>query len=148
EIRRSVFAVVNDEIGAAIEELLVAVADEAQARAQADLALTAQFNGFSASGMVKFEVAATSEGALASYTILVNAGSPESPNFKSAGRIIDVMDNGEDPPSSRIVLLADQTVIYDGVAGVLFQNGKLTGVGGKAEFDLLQGRFIIYRETT
>ncbi len=142
EIRRSVSAVVDGQIGAAIEELLLAVANEAEARSQADLSLAAQYGGFSASGQIRFQAVATSADALASYSVLVNVAGPSGSDFRSAGLLIDVLAGG----ASRIVLLSDQTIIYDGVTGVLFQNGKLTGLGGLLEIDLRQGRIIGYRE--
>lgn len=108
-------------LAAANGENEAAILNEATARADADSALASTVTAVqaiadqgTASGFVKFEAVSAPVGVSARFQIFLNVGEPETPTWKDAGFMLEIVGG-----VARCFIKADQFVIGDATTGVI-----------------------------
>ncbi|MBA5777434.1 hypothetical protein H2509_09890, partial [Stappia sp. F7233] len=101
--------------------------NDISANAAAITQVSAMVDGATAGGFYRLSATAGTlpAGVAAEYVVQLNRGTPETPDFESAGEVLQLLTGG----GSRKVFMVDQVFFSDGAnmsRGIYFENGKAT----------------------
>lgn len=143
-------AAIRGDLVAAIQQVTQARIDGDTALADQTTAINVKADRMSAGGFVKFEATAAPAGVTARFQIFLNAGDKDTPNWKEAGMLLDIVGG-----VSRCMFLVDQFSIGDGitrvvpfaiVGGVVYMTGVvIKSTNGVVQLDL-SGENLIFSE--